>query len=191
VPSRPSGELPAAASPLASKYIYAMGKFIHLLLQYLPVQPVEKREESAEIISKKFVSMLPAEVINKAIADALAVIDNPQFAFLFGNEALAEVPITGNILVAGKNITVSGQIDRLYMGSDEVWIVDFKSNQLPPSSQKEIPISYIRQLALYRLLLQQIAPEKAVHCALLWTSTAKLDVLPNALLDEWQASSYI
>ncbi|MEQ1789750.1 MAG: double-strand break repair helicase AddA, partial [Rickettsiales bacterium] len=191
VPSRPSGELPASASPFASQAIYAVGKLIHLLLQYLPMQEVAKREESAKIIARKFASMLSVEVIDKAISDAIFVIDNPKFAFLFGKDALAEVPITGNVLVAGKNITVSGQIDRLYMGNDEVWIIDFKSNQLPPTTQKNIPAAYIRQLALYRLLLQQIAPKKTVYCALLWTANAKLDVLPQALLDEWQASSYI
>ena len=191
VPSRLSGELPATASPLTNKNIYAAGKFIHLLLQYLPAQSAEKRVESAKIIARKFASQLSAEIIDKAIADALAVIENPQFAFLFGEGSLAEVPITGNVEISGENITVSGQIDRLHMGSEEVWIVDFKSNQLPPSSQKDIPFAYIRQLALYRLLLQKIAPEKTVYCALLWTANAKLDVLPNALLDEWQTGSYI
>ncbi len=190
-PSRLSGELPAVASPLAGKNIYAAGKFIHLLLQYLPSQSSEKRHESAKIIARKFTTQLSAEIIEKAISDALVVIDNPEFSFLFGKDSLAEVPITGNLGIDGNNITVSGQIDRLYMGSDEVWIVDFKSNQLPPLSQQDIPTAYIRQLGLYRLLLQKITPEKQVKCALLWTATAKLDVLPDALLDECKMSFYI
>lgn len=191
VPSRFAGEVPANASPLAGKHIYAAGKFIHLLLQYLPAQEQEKREDTAKAIARKFAPQLSPEIIDKAIADALAVIGNPQFAFLFGNDSLAEVPVTGNVEVNGGNITVSGQIDRLYMGSREAWIVDFKSNQSPPASPENIPAAYIRQLALYRLLLQQITPEKTVRCALLWTATAKLDVLPDALLDEWLVSSYI
>ena len=191
VPSRLSGELPATASPLSSKHIYAAGKFIHSLLQYLPAHDAEKRVELAKMIARKFISELSQEIIDKAISDAISVIDNPQFAFLFGAESMAEVPITGNVEVNGTNITVSGQIDRLYIDNDKVWIVDFKSNQLLPSSQKDIPISYIRQLALYQLLLKNIYPKKTVYCALLWTANAKLDVLSDALLDEQQLSSYI
>lgn len=190
-PSRLSGEIPALASPLKNKHVYAAGKLIHLLLQYLPEQEVAQRKKSAELIAQKFASELSGDVINKAISDALKVIENPGFTFLFGSCSMAEVPITGNVEMAGKNITVSGQIDRLYMGEKEVWIVDFKSNQLPPQSQKNIPLPYIRQLALYRILLREIAPGKTVHCALLWTANAKLDVLDEALLDEWAASSYI
>lgn len=189
VPSRLSGELPATASPLTDKHIYAAGKFIHLLLQYLPQQKAEERKQAAEIIARKFVAQLPSEVIGKAISDVLDVIDNKEFAFLFGKDALAEVPVTGNVKIADNITTVSGQIDRLYIGEYEIWIVDFKSNSLPPCSQKNIPLSYIRQLALYRLLLKEIYPEKTVHCALLWTATAKLDILPESLLDNWQMSS--
>ncbi len=180
-PSRLTGELPAIASPFASKNIYAAGKFIHLLLQYLPAQNPEKRAESAKIIARKFSSQLSTEIIDKAISDALAVIENAEFSFLFATDSLAEVPITGNVEVSGKNITVSGQIDRLYIGGDEVWIVDFKSNSLPSTSPKDIPPVYIRQLALYRLLLQKIYPEKQIICALLWTATAKLDVLSDEM----------
>lgn len=176
-PSRLSGESPAIASPLASKNIYAVGKLIHLLLQYLPAQEEKNRQQAARIIARKFSSQLAPEIIDKAINDALSVIANPAFTFLFGDGSLAEVPITGNVEIKGKNITVSGQIDRLYIGEDEVWIVDFKSNNLPPESQDYIPKAYIRQLALYRLLLQKITPDKKIKCALLWTAAAKLDVV--------------
>ncbi len=187
VPSRLSGDTPATASPLDNKNIYAAGKFIHSLLQYLPTLEASKRRESAQVIAHKFKGQLSGEVIEKSINDAIAVMENLEFGFLFGTESLAEVQITGTV----ENITVSGQIDRLYMGDKEVWIVDFKSNQIPPAAQDAIPAAYIRQLALYRLLLKQITPEKRVICALLWTATAKLDVLPEAMLDEIKVSTYI
>jgi len=190
VPSKLSGALPPAASPVAQKDVYKMGKFIHMLLQYLPNQKNNMRE-AAQSIARKFFPDLANEQVEKAVNDTLAVIGNPEFEFLFGENAQAEVPIIGNLEIGGKNITVSGQIDRLYMDSEKIWIVDFKSNQLPPYSQDKIPVSYIRQLALYRLLMQRIAPEKTVHCALLWTANAKLDVLPDGLLDEWPITSYI
>jgi len=190
-PSRILSEVPASVSPLSKKHVYATGKFIHRLLEYLPAQEQDKRESMARFIARKFSTELSQEVIDKAISDAISVIDNPDFAMLFGKDALAEVPITGNIEIDGSNITISGQIDRLYIGKNEVWVVDFKSNQSPPDSQRDIPVSYVRQLALYRLLLTKIYPDKTVHCALLWTENAKFDVLPEALLDEVKLTTYI
>ena len=200
-PSRPSeADSPASASPLSEKQVYAAGKYIHLLLQYLPMQPKSEWERIAKSLATKFtVSSLrgEAEAIQKASTnwiasslaaprndellkcyhDAISVIENPEFSFLFGADALAEVPITGTVEFEGKLVTVSGQIDRLYIGKQEAWIVDFKSNQRPPADIKNIPRAYIRQLALYRLLLQKIMPEKRIRCALLWTANARLDEL--------------
>lgn len=190
-PSRIVAEVPASVSPLTKKHVYATGKFIHLLLEHLPAQEPDKHKDMAKFIAKKFSAELPDNIIDKAISDALKVIKNPDFAMLFGKDALAEVPITGNIEIDGNNITISGQIDRLYIGKDKVWIIDFKSNQSPPEAQHDIPVSYVRQLALYRLLMQKIYPDKTVHCALLWTENAKFDVLPEALLDGVRLSTYI
>jgi ATP-dependent helicase/nuclease subunit A len=121
----------------------------------------------------------------------MAVIEHPQFAFLFGPQALAEVPVAGIIEISGKKLAISGQIDRLCEQENDVWIVDFKSNQFPPAQLADTPAAYLHQLALYRELLRAIYPQKTLHCALLWTSNAKLDVIPHALLDESLASSYI
>ncbi len=190
VPSKLSGELPPPASPLAGKDVYAVGKFIHMLMQYLPNQKGD-RQDAAQAIARKFFPDIMKDQVENAINQTLSVISNPEFEFLFGKDSQAEVPIIGNIEIDGKTITVSGQIDRLYMDNEKIWIVDFKSNQIPPKSQSNIPVSYIRQLALYRLLMQRIAPKKTINCALLWTANAKLDVLPDGLLDEWPISSYI
>ena len=161
-----------------------------MLMQYLPNQKGD-RQDAAQAIARKFFPDIMKDQVENAINQTLSVISNPEFEFLFGKDSQAEVPIIGNIEIDGKTITVSGQIDRLYMDNEKIWIVDFKSNQIPPKSQSNIPVSYIRQLALYRLLMQRIAPKKTINCALLWTANAKLDVLPDGLLDEWPISSYI
>lgn len=190
-PSDSTGEAPAVSSPLSSKNIYSRGKFIHLLLQYLPLQEQENRKKTAEIISRKFSSELKEDVIKEAISDVDAVLNNKEFSFLFGKDSSAEIPITGNVDISGKTISVSGQVDRLYIGENEAWIVDFKSNRMPPDSHNEIPEPYIRQLYIYKLLLKKIMPQKQIKCALLWTVNTKLDILPDALLDEYGASFYI
>ena len=42
----------------------------------------------------------------------------------------------------------------------------------------DVPLIYIRQMAHYRRAMQEMHPDKAVKCALLWTEGPHLMVLP-------------
>ena len=188
VPSRLAIDEPAAASPLTSTKIYQRGTLIHRLLQHLPDIDPDNRNEVVVAIASGFKKSMAESDINACISEALAVMEDPQFTFLFGGESLAEVPVAGCVDVAGKNVAVSGQIDRLCIRGDEVWIVDFKSNRAVPAN---IPTAYLQQMRLYSLLLQQIYPDKIVRCALVWTSVPKVTVIAESLLDETPISTYI
>ncbi|MDE3015603.1 MAG: double-strand break repair helicase AddA [Pseudomonadota bacterium] len=182
-PSRLADAEPPAASPLAPE-LYQRGNLIHKLLQHLPALPETQRLSAAQRIAGGFA--LSPEEKKECIAEALAVIRHPDFSFLFGADALAEAPVAGCVEMGGKNVAVAGQIDRLHVGEREVWIVDFKSNRRPPES---VPPAYLRQMQLYRRLLARIYPEKTICCGLLWTATAKITTLTDALLDETSPSS--
>lgn len=165
-------------SPAKEKSVYERGRFIHALLQYLPQVPDSKLLSMAEAIARPYRHTLTTDVVEKAIAETFAIVNDPRYGFLFGEQALAEVPVVGNVQVSGQTVTVSGQIDRLYIGKNEVWIVDFKTGSQPA----EAPRSYVRQLALYRLVVEKIYPDKTVVCALLWTGSSNITVLDEALL---------
>lgn len=189
VPSRLAGEEASAASPLAMQGVYRRGRIIHQLLQYLPDAP--DRAQVAARICAPHIAALGAQTCEAMVAEALRVMDDPQFAFLFGKDALAEVPIAGLAITGEREVAVSGQIDRLYVGAQEVWIVDFKSNQALPPGLPGIPPAYLRQLRLYQLLMQQIYPAKTVHCALLWTALPALLRVEQSRLDAVPVNPYI
>ena len=181
-PSRMEGVEPAGASPLADAGAYQRGNIIHLLLQHLPQVEEGKREEAARRIASLRSHGLPQEVVDDSIREVLAVLRDARFAFLFAEGSLAEVPVAGCVPMGGGVVAVSGQIDRLSIGERDVWIVDFKSNRNPPAPGQSVPSAYARQLRLYQLVLQAIYPGKTIRCALLWTMTAELTVLDEALL---------
>jgi len=191
VPSRLSGEEPAAASPFADAGLFQRGNLIHRLLQYLPQVSQVHRARAAENIAAPFEKQLTKAIVDDCIREVSTVLADARFASLFSEKGLSEVPVAGSVRMDGKIVTVSGQIDRLYIGETDIWIVDFKSNRLPPDNLKAIPSAYIRQMQLYRMLLTQIYPGKTVRCALLWTATAHMSVLDDAQLDEMPLSSYI
>ena len=66
--------------------------------------------------------------------------------------------------------------------------MDFKTNQSPPAAPADAPPAYVRQLALYRALLQKLYPQRAIHTALLWTESTELMEISAPALDAELAS---
>jgi ATP-dependent helicase/nuclease subunit A len=113
----------------------------------------------------------------------MRVLRDPRFRDLYGANSRAEVPIVGNVQIAGATFRVSGQVDRLAVTANAVLIADFKSNRPAPQRIDEVPAGYIRQLALYRAVLARLYPHRPVRCAVIWTETADLMELSAAALD--------
>ena len=109
----------------------------------------------------------------------LAILDHPELAPLFGPDSRAEVPLTG--LVGGA--VVGGLVDRLAVLADRVLVADYKTNRRPPTRVEDTPVLYLRQMAAYRAVLRDIFPGRAVGCALVWTQTSQVVMLPDELLD--------
>ena len=191
VPSRLVGGEPAAASPLGNAHGYQRGKLIHRLLQYMPDVAVSQRAAAAATLATGAKQTMPASEIESCIAEAFAVMNDPRCAFLFEPGALAEVPVAGCVLVDEKTVAVSGQIDRLCVRSDEIWIADFKSGRAAPTAEEKIPVAYLRQMRLYSLLLKEIYPTKTIKCALVWTHAPMITVIAESLLDETAITTYI
>jgi ATP-dependent helicase/nuclease subunit A len=119
----------------------------------------------------------------------LALIGDARFAPVFATPSRAEVSIAGRLERPGRlPALVSGQIDRLVVTSHEVLIVDFKTNQAPPAGSEDAPLVYIRQLALYRAVLQKLYPQRPVRTAILWTETPELVEISAPALDAELAS---
>ncbi|MDA8252782.1 MAG: PD-(D/E)XK nuclease family protein, partial [Rhodospirillales bacterium] len=186
-PSRPEdaglGPVPGTDSPLQARDAtgarFRRGKLVHALLQHLPALPEAAREAAARRFLARPGHALGAADVAAITADVLAVLAHPLLLPLFGPEGRAEVPLTG--LVAGR--VVGGLVDRLAVLPDRVLIADYKTARTPPASVADVPVLYLRQMAAYRAVLQAVHPGRAVECALVWTTGARVMPLPASLLD--------
>lgn len=172
----------AALSPLAggSQYRFLRGNLTHKLLQFLPQFPVEHREGAAREFMDRNGGGLPDEIRVSVVREVLAVLDHPETCAFFVPEGLAEVPVAA---LLEDNFALSGQIDRLVVGADHVWILDYKTNRPPPERAEDVPGVYIRQMRAYRDAVSKVYPGRAVTCALLWTDGPRLMVLPESILN--------
>jgi len=160
------------------------GTLLHRLLQSLPDVTPSCREEAARIYVARAAAAFSADERDRLAAQSLAVLADPRFAPLFGDESRAEVPIVGRIARPGRpDFMVSGQIDRLVVTAKAVLIADYKTNRNPPRTVEAAPPAYVDQLALYRALLRHIYPDRTVRAALVWTDIPDLMEIPPAILD--------
>ena len=163
----------------------------HRLLQSLPDVMPERRRDAALRYLLRNAADWPEDERNRLADRVLDVIGDPRFAAVFAAGSRAEVSIVGRLAPADQPaVLVSGQIDRLVVTETEVLIVDFKTNQQPPSDLAEVPPAYVRQLALYRAVLGQLYPGRAVRAALLWTETPEFMELPVSALDAMLPSQH-
>jgi ATP-dependent helicase/nuclease subunit A len=154
------------------------GTLFHRLMQSLPDIAVERRADAASAYLARDIDLSEAEH-TEITSKVFSVLDDARFAPLFAPGSRAEVSIAGLV----GDLEVPGQIDRLAVTDDEILIADYKTNRPAPQRIADVPPAYVRQLALYRALLQKIYPQKKVRAALLWTETTELMELSDAAMD--------
>lgn len=160
------------------------GLALHKLLQMLPGIAEPERAGAAERYLARTGAGWPPSEREKALASVTSILADPRFSQLFAPSSRAEVAIMGSLEVKGKKRSISGKIDRLAVTSDNVSIVDYKTNRPAPASLAEVPPAYVLQLALYRALLQPLYPGRAVQAALLFTEAPRLIELPASAMDD-------
>ena len=176
IPSRPSMPEPAAQSPLSKDdpYRFKRGNITHMLLQMLPDLPAERRKKAAQLYLARPAHELSDNMQNSILQETFAILEHPEFAPIFGEGSMAEVPLTG--LMNGR--IVSAQIDRLLVTPARIAIVDYKTNRPPPTDPADIPDIYINQMSSYRDIVSNIYNCPQIDCYLLWTDGPRMMKVP-------------
>lgn len=104
------------------------------------------------------------------LAEAAAILDAPDLAWIFGPGSYAEVPLAG----PWQGARLVGAADRLVVTEDLVTVIDFKSNASLPAGPEAIPEAYLRQLGAYAHVLAEIYPGRRIETAILWTRGPRL-----------------
>jgi ATP-dependent helicase/nuclease subunit A len=192
-PSRPEGveygPVPASASPLAHRDAlgrrFLRGRLIHGLLQHLPALPPERWAQAARTQLDRPGHGLEPEAVATVVEQTLAILRHPELTALFGPGSRAEAPLAGTVGGA----VVGGVVDRLAVLPDRVLVADFKTNREPPADLEATPALYLRQMAAYQAVLSGIFRDRPIQCALVWTETAQVQILPAAVLQTYEPGS--
>ena len=188
---RANADEPAAAPPrtLSSGNRFLRGTLTHALLEHLPEIPRQTWKKAAEAFIEQRGAELPPRVQRSIVTETLAVLGDSKIACLFGPQSRAEVAIAAEIprpSGRGPALKLNGQIDRLAVDGQHVFIVDYKTNRPPPADVAKVADAYLFQLAAYRLALAQLFPDKALKAAILWTDGPRLMEISAARLEPYE-----
>jgi ATP-dependent helicase/nuclease subunit A len=178
--STDDGEAP---SPLAGGHLgrYRRGALIHGLLERLPdLAPGERAAAALRWLGRER-DLDDAQRAEIARA-ALGVLEDPQFAAVFGPGSRPEVAVAGGAAALPPGLTLSGRIDRLVVEADRVLIVDFKTNRPAPARIEDADPAYLVQMAAYAAILGEVYPGRRIEAALVWTDGPRLMAAPEHLL---------
>jgi ATP-dependent helicase/nuclease subunit A len=156
------------------------GQIIHRLLETLPKLTPDLRAAAADRIINAHAKAGDSEATKTEwVQEAQAIMDMPELAALFTNQAYAEIPVSGLV----GHYAVSGVIDRLVETDDTVIFVDFKTGH-SPDDLCDIAPSYVTQMGLYARLLGEIFPDKRINAGLIYTEAPRLFWLTDDMLAE-------
>ncbi|MEQ8823247.1 MAG: double-strand break repair helicase AddA [Filomicrobium sp.] len=162
--------------------IFLRGTLTHALFEHLPDLPANEREAAATAYLEARGRALAPYVRKRMVSEVMSILEDKQFAPLFGPRSRAEVAVAAKFeRPDGRQpaLELSGSIDRLAEVGDEILIVDFKTNRNVPSNPNEVAEAYLLQLASYRLALAEIYPGRPIRTALLWTRVPALMAIPD------------
>jgi ATP-dependent helicase/nuclease subunit A len=185
-PSQLGGNESNLLSPSQDAQRILRGTLIHKLLQYVPdIAPVNREAKIAAYLE---MHSPDTELRSTILKEILSLLEHRIMQPFLTPGGICEAPISGIVKHQdGTPVVVSGQIDRLVVGDKDVWVLDYKTGRKVPKSIADIPDAYIVQMQLYRDLLRQIYPNKAVRSALLWTAGPSLFELDDRVMDAIQA----
>lgn len=175
------------ATPAASPLVrteglgrFRRGDLIHRLLQILPdLAPAEREAAAGRILSRE--RDLTDDQRAEMTAAALGVLDDARFAEVFGPGSRAEVSVAGTARGLPAGLAISGRIDRLVVLQDRVLVADFKTNRPSPDRIEDADPAYLRQMAIYAAVLEDIFEGRRIEAALVWTDGPKLMAVPENL----------
>ncbi|NKJ09052.1 double-strand break repair helicase AddA [Rhizobium sp. SG741] len=165
-----------------SDHALQKGRFIHRMLQTLPDIAPEDRADAARRYAERAARFWPQAEREALIGSVMALLSHPDLQGTFSAHAQAEVSIMGTLTLGSQSYAVSGRIDRLAVLDDRIVILDYKTNRVPPGSERDIPFAHKAQLAIYRSILSPLYPGKRVDCLLVYTENASIYTLSDDAL---------
>ncbi len=159
----------------AARLAARRGQALHTLFERLPAVPAPQRRAAALAWAAATAPELGAADLADTVID---ILDDPRFAAVFADGALAEAPIAALV----GNTVIAGTVDRLLVTEESIRVIDFKTGRRVPADAQGADVYHLKQMAAYVAALERVFPGRPVRAALLYTEGPVLIDLPPELM---------
>ena len=157
------------------------GQALHQLFERLPaVAPPQRRAAALAWAAATAPELDAADLADTVIG----ILDDPRFAAVFAEGALAEAPIAA---LVGDTV-IAGTVDRLLVTEESISVIDFKTGRRVPADAQGVEVYHLKQMAAYVAALERVFPGREVKAALLYTEGPVLIDLPPEVLARLNAA---
>lgn len=159
-----------SSDPIRTSSIRKFGLIFHKILE-----DTISTGKITNMLSHPLIKTLD-EISQNRINDSInKILDNKEFINLLSNKVICELPI-GTIDESSINneITSINRIDLVVFATNNITIIDYKSDQIVPKTIDNVPNEYLKQLAKYHCSMAKIYPEKKIITKILWLENGSL-----------------
>lgn len=153
--------------------VLTLGTLIHKALEYFV--SLKRTIQSNEL--QRFIAVYKEKSIEVDLAqieNICTLINKFILPLTSGNQVHAELKIQKTYKIDSKNCILSGSIDLVVFGDQELHIIDYKTDKQVPKTSCEVDDKYIKQLALYKKVLAEKYTNHDIRCYLAWTTEPSL-----------------
>ena len=162
--STPYSAPPTVPTPFAKE----RGILIHRCLEILPRLPENQHLTAFETLSTSYNDLFDSAAFDDIYDEVQQTLET--HSDLFKAPSITEAALEGFLDYKA----LRGRIDRLVDLGDNLLILDYKTDAVPPKKNAPLPESYRVQLQLYQDVLTKLYPGHKISAAILWTKDASL-----------------
>jgi ATP-dependent helicase/nuclease subunit A len=150
------------------------GQLIHRALDLMTRDKPFTPAQTALTLCTEFLLSEDDALVRECLDIAATVIGDEKFATIFHPDTTfqARNEVSIGYTLQGKH--VSGTIDRLLIGKNEIWIIDYKTHRVNASQLDALVMQYTSQLGFYAQGVRQAWPQHQVKALLLFTHSKEL-----------------
>ena len=145
------------------------GKIIHKLLEILPRIELSNRQNIFDMYTNN-TDIFTRKEIHEICQIVTGILNNINLKPFFSENSNSEVNIVGEI----DGDIVSGRIDRIVELDDKILVLDYKNTVKDYKNEIELPKEYIKQMEIYKKLVEKTNKNKLVECYILTTTYGRL-----------------
>lgn len=116
------------------------------------------------------ITTISEELQNKIKLSIDRISENKEFNDLLNNAIKTEVSVG---TYEGGQVKI-GRIDLLIIEENKVTVIDYKSDNSPPTLPHLVPQNYINQLNAYRNIIQKLYKNHTIFCKILWLENGRI-----------------